>query len=174
MKRPFGILIATSALVVSTALSIAATRPAPQTTETATLTATLSPANEVPAITSADSTGKGDVTVTLKITRDAAKAITAATAEFQVNLSGFPAGTAISAAHIHRGAASANGGPVVNLGLKAGDVTLSNGSGAITKADIVVPPAVAQELLTTPAGFYFNVHTTLSPSGAARGQLAKK
>jgi len=170
MKRPFGILIAMSALVVS----IAATRPAPQTTETATLGATLSPANEVPAITNADSTGKGEVTVTLKITRDAAKAITAATAEFKVDLSGFPAGTAVTAAHIHRGAAGANGGPVVNLGLKAGDVTLANGSGAITKADIVVTPAVAQELLTTPAGFYFNVHTSLNAGGAARGQLAKK
>jgi CHRD domain len=171
MNRSFGIAIAMAAVVVT---SLAATRTAPQTTETAVLMATLSPANEVPAITNADSTGKGDVTVTLKITRDAAKAITAATAEFKLNLSGFPAGTAVSGSHIHTGAAGANGGVAVSVGLKAGDLVLANGSGSLTKADVTVSPAVAQQLLTAPAGFYFNVHTTLNGGGAARGQLAVK
>jgi hypothetical protein len=40
---------------------------------------------------------------------------------------------------------------------------------AITPADI----ATAQAVLNNPAGFYFNVHTTLNPGGAVRGQLVR-
>src|SRR5688500_6315940 len=58
-------------------------------------TATLSPANEVPAITNAESKGSGEVTIALHVTRDAQKAITAATADFKGSLKGFPAETTI-------------------------------------------------------------------------------
>ena len=32
----------------------------------------------------------------------------------------------------------------------------------------------AQQIIDNPNGYYFNVHTTLNPGGAARGQLVKQ
>ena len=59
-------------------------------------TAALLPTNEVPAITNAEASGRGTATVTLNLTKDAAGAITAATADFSLDLTGFPAGTPIN------------------------------------------------------------------------------
>ena len=59
------------------------------------LTASLSPANEVPAIANAENTGHGAVQVTFNVTRDANGAITGGSADFHFQLSGFPSGTAI-------------------------------------------------------------------------------
>ena len=136
------------------------------------LIAGLSPFNEVPAVTNADRTGSGLVTITLHLTRNAAGTITAATADFNVSLTGFPVGTAVNAAHIHPGVAGVNGPPAVDTGSTAGQVVLTDGSGSFTRNGIVVTPSVAQNLSLGPHAFYFNVHTTLSPPGAARGQLA--
>ena len=139
--------------------------------ENLTFTAALSPANEVPAITNAESKGSGEVTIVLHLTRDASKTITAATADFKGSLKGFPAETAITAAHIHRGATGANGGVAVNPMLKAGEVALSGGAGSFSKMGVTVTPAVAQEIVSGPANFYFNVHSTMNGGGVARGQL---
>jgi len=139
--------------------------------ENLTFTAALSPANEVPAITNAESKGSGEVTIVLHLTRDASKTITAATADFKGSLKGFPAETAITAAHIHRGATGANGGVAVNPMLKAGEVALSGGAGSFSKMGVAVTPAVAQEIVSGPANFYFNVHSTMNGGGVARGQL---
>jgi hypothetical protein len=136
-----------------------------------TYTVALQPANEVPAITNADASGSGSATITLNVTRETAGNITAATAEFQVTLSGFPAGTSLTGAHIHEGVAGQSGSVKVSLGLSAGDVTLPNGSGSFSRTGISVDPALAQAIVNNPAGYYFNVHTLINPSGAARGQL---
>ena len=69
------------------------------------MTASLSPANEVPAIANAENTGHGAVQITLNVTRDGTGAISSGTAEFHFQLSGFPSSTTIIAAHIHPGAA---------------------------------------------------------------------
>ena len=134
---------------------------------------TLLPANEVPPVTNADASGSGTVTVTMNTTKDTAGNITAATADFAVTLTGFPAGTTLSAAHIHPGAAGTNGSPAVNLSLTAGEISLATGSQTFSKLGIVVDPALAQTIINNPAGYYFNVHTTLSPGGAVRGQLVR-
>ena len=83
------------------------------------MTASLSPANEVPAIANAENTGGGAVQITLNVTRDGTGAITGGTAEFHFQLSGFPSSTSIVAAHIHPGAAGVNGGVIVNTGVVA-------------------------------------------------------
>ena len=135
------------------------------------LVAGLSPFNEVPAVTSADRTGSGLVQVVLHLTRNAAGAITAATADFEVALTGFPSGTNLTGAHIHPGVAGVNGPPAVNTGLTTGQIVLTDGSASFTRNGINVTPDVAQSLVTNPSAFYFNVHSVLTPSGAARGQL---
>ena len=146
---------------------------APTTPTNPTFTAALSPANEVPAIVGAEASGSGTATVTLVTTKDAAGNVTSATATFVVNLSGFPAGTPINIAHIHQAAAGVNGAVVVNSGLTAGQTVLATGSGSFTASNLTVTPDLANLILTNPAGFYFNVHSTLNPGGVARGQLVR-
>jgi hypothetical protein len=136
-------------------------------------TAALSPANEVPAILGAEAAGTGNATITFDVTKDAAGNITASTATFVVNLSGFPAGTPINAAHIHPGASGVNGGVLVSTGIAAGQVALTGGTGSFTRT-ISVDAAVTQNIINNPAGFYFNVHSTANPGGVARGQLVKQ
>lgn len=134
------------------------------------LIAGLSPFNEVPLVTNAETSGSGLLTLTLKLTRNAAGTITAATADFNVSLTGFPPGTSLVAAHIHPGAAGVVGAPLVDTGIGT-SVNLTSGSASFTRTGITVAPATAQSIISNPAGFYFNVHTTLNPPGAARGQL---
>ena len=67
------------------------------------------------------------------------------------------------AAHIHRGATGVNG-PVVVPFTAPGANGLSSGCQSAT-------PALIDEILGNPAGFYVNVHTTEHPAGAIRAQL---
>ena len=153
--------------------SKSSTSPSTTTSTGPKFTAALSPANEVPPITNADVTGSGTATVTMTLFKDTAGNITVATADFVVSLTGFPAGTALTGAHIHPGAAGTTGGVIVNTGLTTGEITLTSGAGGITKGSITVDPALAQAIINTPSGYYFNVHTTLNTGGAVRGQLVR-
>jgi hypothetical protein len=66
-------------------------------------------------------------------------------------------------AHIHTGAAGANGGvfvPLTELG--AGEHCAP------------IDAAKAEALLANPAGYYVNIHNAAYPAGAVRGQLAKQ
>ena len=137
-------------------------------------TSALSPASENPPIVGAEATGTGTATVTFDVTKDAAGNITASTATFVVNLNGFPAGTPINAAHIHPGATGINGGVLISTGLAAGQVVLTGGSGSFTRVVTGVDAAQTQNIINNPAGFYFNVHSTVNPGGVARGQLVKQ
>jgi CHRD domain len=170
MTRPIRSATTLAALAIGLAMATNDPQAAGQM-EDLTFTAALSPANEVPAIANAESKGGGEVTIVLHLTRDASKAITAATADFKGSLKGFPAETAITAAHIHRGATGTNGAVAVNPMFKAGEITLSGGGGSFSKMGVTVTPAVAQEIVSGPATFYFNVHSAMNTGGVARGQL---
>lgn len=67
-------------------------------------------------------------------------------------------------AHIHRGAAGV-AGPVV--------VTLKAPANGKSSACATVTRELAKELISSPEGFYVNVHNAAYPSGAVRGQLMK-
>ncbi|HJZ75357.1 MAG TPA: CHRD domain-containing protein [Vicinamibacterales bacterium] len=146
---------------------------APSGTGTQTFTATLRPSEEVPSVTGPEASGTGTVTITLNATKDTSGNVTAATATFAANLSGFPASTAIIMAHIHQAPSGQSGNVVVSTNVAAGEVMLTNGSGSFTRSGIAVTPDIASQLLANPAGFYFNVHSTLNPGGVARGQLVR-
>ena len=139
-------------------------------------TSALSAANEVPPVTNADANGRGTATITLNVPRDSSGAITGAgTMNFSAQLSGLPAGTEVRAAHIHPGEAGRNGSPLVNTGLTAATaITLANGSGTLNFTNVAISQVDAQSIMTNPAGFYFNAHTSTSPGGAVRGQLARR
>lgn len=68
-----------------------------------------------------------------------------------------------TAAHIHRGAAGANGPVVVPFTAPGAD---GNSSGCATTAAPLI-----DEILANPAGFYVNVHTREHPAGAIRAQV---
>jgi len=84
-----------------------------------------------------------------------------------------PAGTPINIAHIHTGGSGVAGAVLISTNLAAGEVVLTTGSGSFTKNVSGLDPAVVQNIINNPAGFYFNVHSTLNPGGVARGQLVK-
>ncbi len=138
-----------------------------------TFRATLSPANEVPPVTNADAGASGTMDITIVATRDAAGTIIAAGVNFSGTLTGFPAGTVITASHIHTGAAGATGGPVVSLALTPGEITLATGGGSIVKSNLPVTIDLANQIIANPAAFYFNAHTAANPGGAVRGQLVR-
>lgn len=170
----------TLGLAVAVALALPAcsddspAAPTPPTSTAPRFAVQLRPTNEVPPITNADASGSGTTTVTLNVTRDAAQQITAATGDFTVTLTGFPAATTLTGAHIHNGRPGANAGVIVNLALGAGEFVLASGAVTFSKNGINVDPVVAQNMINDPDGFYFNVHTTLNTGGAVRGQLVKQ
>lgn len=144
---------------------------------TITFTAQLAASNEVPPVSNAEANATGSATITFNLTRDSAQNITGATATFVINLSNFPANTNANLAHIHEGGSGVAGGVRVNTGLSAAS-PLTMPGGSISNATIQNVPisdvALAQNIINNPAGFYFNVHTTLNPGGAVRGQLVRQ
>src|SRR5262249_2870529 len=70
-------------------------------------TVQLLPSNEVPPITNGENTGKGTAVITVHSDTN--------TVDFSISLSGFPANTILTAAHIHPGAAGTNGGPQIGV-----------------------------------------------------------
>jgi CHRD domain-containing protein len=68
----------------------------------------------------------------------------------------------IVAAHIHKAPRGSNG-PVV--------VPLAAPTDGLSKGCVTVAQALAQDIAANPRGYYVNIHSTVFPAGAARGQL---
>jgi hypothetical protein len=167
MKR---LAIAVSLLAVGVAgCGSSSTSPSPSTLKI--FTVQLSPANEVPAISNSENTGKGTAVITIHTDTN--------TVDFAISMEGFPAGTNVILAHIHPGAAGVNGGALIGVtGLASTTpLPLPNGSGtyvanAVSAASNNNSAATnIANILAAPSSFYFNVHTTLNPGGVMRGQL---
>jgi hypothetical protein len=173
MNRLFSALIVGFSVLAVGCGDSAPTTPTQGTTTTSTFTVPLSPANEVPAITNADASGSGTAIIILTVTKDDAGNVTSASANFQISVTGFPAGTRVTDAHIHNGSAGSNAGVYVNAGLASGELAITNGSGSITKNGINLPADRAAAILSNRSAHYFNVHTALNPDGAIRGQLSE-
>jgi hypothetical protein len=149
--------------------------------------AQLSAANEVPPVTNAESTARGDVMITMRVQRDGSNNITGATFDFVVNLNSFPSGSSWTLAHIHEGAPGIAGGVRVDTGLTGGATSIPITNGSVSNqrfTGIVFGPGATipanqradfathiQQLMVNPNGYYFNVHTSLNGSGAVRGPL---
>jgi hypothetical protein len=173
-------------VLVLGACSPAATLPSPTPTIAATATPTPTPvnkfvfladlksSNEVPAIANAEATCSGKGTFTLNTTKDASGTITAATALFETDVTGCPAGTEINIGHIHKGAAGTLGGVVINSGLAKGELVLTGGAGKINKTQSTVDGALAADIIASPANYYMNWHSTLNSGGVIRGQLTRQ
>jgi len=146
--------------------------PTGPTTTNAVFNVALSAANEVPPISNAEAGATGTATITFTITRDTAGTITAATVDFSVTLANFPAGSVARLAHIHTAAAGVTGAVLVDTGLSpSAAVAMPNGTGSFSFTGVAISPENATAVLLNPAGYYFNVHSVLNPSGVVRGQL---
>lgn len=126
-------------------------------------TVQLSALNEVPPVTNAEATARGTAVITINKVAN--------TIDFNVSLNSFPAGSSVNVAHIHAAAAGVNAGVLLNTGLTAGNVVLTNGAGTFSITQVTATAAQVAQILANPAGHYFNVHTTLNGGGAVRGQL---
>ena len=137
-----------------------------------TFRATMSSANEVPPVSNAETGASGTATITLTPTRDASNAVTGGTVTMSFTVQGFPAGSNITAAHIHgpNAPAGTNAGVLINAGVTP--IPMPVGSASFTSAAVsVTDAAIINGIMSSPGTFYFNVHTTLNPGGAVRGQL---
>jgi len=141
--------------------------------ETVVFTANLLPGNETTPVPPSEQGGSGSSIMTFNITRDASNNITAANATFVVTVTGLPNGDVIILSHIHQAPAGVAGPVVLDSGLTPGSgIAVGTGGGAsFTRGGLVVSPTLMGNILANPGGFYFNVHTTLSPAGVMRGQL---
>jgi len=146
--------------------------PSP-TSSSATLNATLLPSSEMPPIVGAEASGSGAATLRINVTKDSSGNITAASLDVTVSATGFPAGTSLTASHIHTGGAGSNGGIFVGFGLNAGEAAFPSGSGSFSKQNVAVTAEQATSILSNPSAFYVNIHTAANPGGAARGQLIR-
>jgi hypothetical protein len=128
-------------------------------------TVNLLPSNENPPITNAEQSARGTAVITVHSDTN--------TIDFSVSLNGFPTTSALTAAHIHPGAAGVNGGVLIGTGLSAANApSLASGSATFSFNNVGEQQGgqVAQ-ILANPQNFYFNVHTSANPSGVMRGQL---
>ena len=175
MKRR-GILMLAMAVTFAAACDDDNSTPGgPSNTGPIVFTSQLAASNEVPPIQGAEANARGAVTITFNVSRDTAGNVNGGgTATFAMQASGFAANTPINAAHIHPGAAGANGSPVVPLPLSAAaPMLLADGTGSLTVQNIQISQDLAQQITANPAAYYFNMHSALNPGGAIRGQLVR-
>jgi len=149
----------------------------PSNANQAVFTAALSAANEVPPITNAESTARGNAQITFDLTRDGGGTITAATVTWAFILSDLPANSSIILGHIHIGGAGVAGGVHINTGLSpTNSIALPDGrlnTHLITTTATATELGRMQAILDNPGGYYFNLHSPLNPGGVVRGQLTR-
>jgi len=136
-------------MLLSGGLAFSLSIPAAAFAESAVLTATLSGANETKG---GDPDGSGSFS----------GEVDTETGDVCYKLSADDIGDAV-AAHIHEGAAGADGKPVTALDVTGPDDDLC----------IALEPATLQLIVANPENYYVNVHSKDFPAGAIRGQLTK-
>ena len=146
----------------------------PSNTGPIVFSAQLTAANEVPPVTGTEANGRGNVTITFNVPRDAGGGVIGAgTATFAIQLSGFPPATPVILAHIHPGASGQVGAPLVNTGLTPTTPLLLGDGTVNVSLTAPVTQVDAAAIVANPAAYYFNVHTLVNQGGAARGQLTR-
>jgi len=143
---------------------------APSTSQVQSFGAPLS----VPAASPAGALGftpTGNVTMTITTTVDHENRITAGTATFSGNLAGFSGVSSVTSAHVNSGAVGVTGPVVIDLLIQPGQVNFDLNGSAPLSATVPISASVAQQILTNPAGFYFQVDSAAFPNGILRGQF---
>jgi hypothetical protein len=124
-----------------------------------TFVAVLSAENEVPGCPAGEESGAGGRAI-VRIDEDTGEITYRVVAQ---RLPGTIAGS--PGAHIHVGGAG-EVGPVVQA------LELTGRERGLVATGTATNPALAEAIVADPANYYVNVHTTVCPEGAIRGQLA--
>ena len=141
---------------------------------TASFRPAMDPANEAPPVTGLDASGSALIRVS--VNRDTSGAITSGVVSFDVTYR-FPGSATIVGLHIHSAPAGVSGPVVISSGINASSsIKSDSGRGNIFRvAEIpgtdTAGLAALTALMADPTGFYVNIHTTVNPGGAMRGQL---
>ena len=154
VARPRTRVLVTAAAVAAAAapaMFVGTASAAPPPNAGIKFTATLLGANEVPLV--GDPDGRGVATVTVNPGKG--------TICYTLSVSGIAPATA---AHIHDAPAGV-AGPV-----EQALTPPTNGSSSGCVENLML----AREIKADPAGYYVNVHNTVFPGGALRGQLSKR
>lgn len=138
----------------------------------------MSPRNETPPL---DTVGAAIGSVTAIVTRQPSGTLTSGQVIFDLNYTGFAAGTSFSGFHIHRGGAGVAGPVTINTGMQGGAnaVPVATGGAGNLHYEVEVPMnnANAAEtlggLFVNPGGYYINLHSLEFPSGVVRAQLRR-
>jgi uncharacterized protein (TIGR03437 family) len=162
MRKLLGVLLLTACAAIA------------QTAESIPFRAVLLPSNEVPAV---PLNGSGAATVWLHVVRDAQGRVISASTDFNVGFT-LPAANNVVGLHIHRGAAGENGPVLIDSGIRAAEPVAVETSGRIMRQGQTLPTnadglGAVNGVLTNPAGYYLNMHTTDFPGGVMRGQLQR-
>jgi CHRD domain/IPTL-CTERM motif len=153
-------------LMALTVLAVASMMMRPAKADIVTFTAQLLASNEVPPITNADSNAFGQVLVTLDTSNNTFRF------DWSVNNVASPN---IILSHIHEAAAGVNGPVRVDSQISPGSpIPAVGGSAVFSRGNLPGAADVVSRLLANPAGFYFNIHSTLNPGGVVRGQLVRQ
>lgn len=159
---------------VCAALCVAGALCGQHTAETRVFRARLSPANEVPPITGLDASGAA--TLVAHVLRDTAGKIVSGSVDFYVAHQ-FPGEVTFTGLHVHAGAAGTNGPVRIDTGITGQNTVVSPaGRGTIDRQAQVLPDnlnglAALEGMFANPGGYYVNLHSTVHPAGAIRGQL---
>jgi hypothetical protein len=167
MKRALALV-----LLAASGFGCGSSSPSTPTNQPTIFTVPLKASNEVPSVSGAEANASGTAVISFNTNKDSSGAITSATVDFNVSMTGFPSGSTAILSHIHPGAAGTNGGVLVNTGLTPGTgIAMPNGTGTFTFTGVPISADNATQILAAPQNFYFNVHTSANPNGAMRGQL---
>ena len=133
----------------------------------------MTPDQEVPPVTGLDATAPSKITIFTSRNPDAT--VAAGLVVFDVNPR-FPAGTQFTGLHIHEAPAGTSGTIVVDSMLQSEPILVGDdGFGNIYRVVSVAGTAgtgTLTSIVSTPWKFYENLHTTVHPGGAVRGQLS--
>jgi len=162
MKR----IVLSIAVMALTIVSVASMMMRSARADIVVFTAQLLASNEVPPVSNADLNAFGNVTVTVDTVTNLYR--------FDWSV-GNVAASSIILSHIHEGVAGVNGPVRVDSNISpASPVTVVSGGASFSRSALPGPADVTTRLLANPAGFYFNIHSTLNPGGVVRGQLVRQ
>lgn len=137
----------------------------------------MSPRNEIPAITDFSGTAQGSVEAIRAY--DANYRYIGGATTFNVDYT-VPEPTTFTGLHIHAGNRTVNGPVIINTGIAGGANSVdsaASGTGNITRRVEVVAGTAAvpalEGLFDFPDQFYINIHSTKSPGGVMRSQMAR-